>query len=162
MTDDERNEIIARARRLSVAALESWRDELVADDPVRAVIADHLDGRTVTMSVRVSYAERKRLRELAEQQGYGPSELLKACFLSINENGAVRLPTARNKPGIDPQQAREMLSHLGKLGSNINQLTKRVHVAAREGKKVTPKLDALQQTQQDISDMRRQITELLR
>ena len=162
MTDDERKAIIDQARQLKVPNLEAWLYDLPADDPVRPAVQEHLDGRTVTMSIRLSHRDRERLRVLADERGIGPSSLVKAMTEAEIAGAQRRMPPRVQKPASDPADVRAMLGQLGKLGSNVNQIARQMNESATRGKSASPKLERIQSWHSEISAMRSQLLELLR
>ena len=162
MNDADRNAVVENARRLKVADLEAWRDELATDDPVREVVESALADRSVTVSIRIPYRERERLRALAADRGLGPSSLIKAVIQAELAGRRQKVPPLVPRPALDPHAVRQILGQLGKLGSNANQIAKQMNEAAKEGRRVAPRLEKLSAWQAEMSALRQHLLDALR
>jgi mobilization protein NikA len=75
--------------------------------------------RTKLINVRCSERERSGIEQRAEQAG-----LSVGAYLRVQALGAPG-PRAVRRPPIERKELGRLLGHLGKIGSNINQLAKR-------------------------------------
>ena len=78
--------------------------------------------RSLTLGVRLSPAEYAALRERADQLGMKPGQFLRQAGL-----------TRRLPPPPVPAVNREEWAKLGRLGNNINQLTRRANAGQLTG-----------------------------
>ncbi len=74
------------------------------------------DAKTSFISVRCTAKERSRIDETARSAGLSIGAYLR--FLALGEVG----PRAVRRPPIERKELARLLGHLGKVGSNINQL----------------------------------------
>ena len=83
------------------------------------------DAKTSFISVRCTAKERARIDEAARQAGLSIGAYLR--FLALGEAG----PRAVRRPPVERKELARLLGHLGKVGSNINQLA---HAFNRDGR----------------------------
>ncbi|MCP3385955.1 hypothetical protein NLM31_36765 [Bradyrhizobium sp. CCGUVB4N] len=74
------------------------------------------DAKTSFISMRCTAEERDRIDEAARQAGLSIGAYLRA--LALGDAG----PRAVRRPPIERKELARLLGHLGKIGSNINQL----------------------------------------
>jgi hypothetical protein len=88
---------------------------------------------TKIISFRLTPARREELHECAVARGMGVSTLTRELVESMLD-GSARMPRRRPQPITDPAELRRVLGHLGKLGSNVNQLTRICHAKGQSPK----------------------------
>jgi hypothetical protein len=76
-------------------------------------------GRVLTL--RVSEAEQQEIEVLAEREGLTVGSYVRSRALSHPTTRAVRRPT------VEVQLLSQLLAQLGRVGSNLNQITRRVN-----------------------------------
>jgi hypothetical protein len=74
------------------------------------------DAKTSFISVRCTAKERSKIDEAARQAGLSIGAYLRA--LALGDAG----PRAVRRPPIERKELARLLGHLGKVGSNLNQL----------------------------------------
>jgi len=74
------------------------------------------DARTRIIPVRCNETERAAISEKATQSGFSVGAFLRA--LALGDAG----PRAVRRPPIERKELARLLGHLGKVGSNINQI----------------------------------------
>ena len=101
------------------------------------------DAKTSFISVRCTKDERTEIDEAAAQAGLSIGAYLRT--LALGKPG----PRARRRPPIERSELARLLGHLGKIGSNINQLAH-----AYNGKGRVPALEELKALHEQISQIR--------
>ncbi len=102
-----------------------------------------VDAKTSSISVRCTATERTTIDETAAQAGLSVGAYLRA--LALGKPG----PRARRRPPIEREKLAQLLGHLGKIGSNINQLAH-----AYNGKGRVPALAELAVIKEEIAHIR--------
>jgi len=74
------------------------------------------DAKTSFISVRCTAKERSRIDEAAREAGLSIGAYLRA--LALGDAG----PRAVRRPPVERKELARLLGHLGKVGSNVNQL----------------------------------------
>jgi hypothetical protein len=74
------------------------------------------DAKTSFISVRCTAKERSKIDEAARQAGFSIGAYLRA--LALGDAG----PRAVRRPPVERKELARLLGHLGKVGSNLNQL----------------------------------------
>jgi hypothetical protein len=95
------------------------------------------------ISVRCTAKERTTIDEAATQAGLSIGAYLRA--LALGHPG----PRAVRRPPIERKELARLLGHLGKVGSNLNQLA---HAFNRDGQK--PSLTELTTMRQQVGELR--------
>lgn len=93
----------------SVAPAKKRRKSVSRRTPVR-------DARTKLIPVRCTAEERAAIKAVADKAGLSVGALLRAAALGDAGPRAVR------RPPIERKELARLLGHLGKVGSNLNQL----------------------------------------
>lgn len=101
------------------------------------------DAKTSFISIRCTSDERQQIDEAAAQAGLAIGPYLR--ILALGKAG----PRARRRPPIERAELARLLGHLGKVGSNINQLAH-----AYNGKGRLPALEELKALKDQISQIR--------
>jgi len=101
------------------------------------------DAKTSFISVRCTAEERTRIDEASAQAGLAIGPYLRT--LALGKPG----PRARRRPPIERAELARLLGHLGKIGSNINQLAH-----ANNGKGRIPALEELKALREQIGQIR--------
>jgi hypothetical protein len=83
------------------------------------------DAKTSFISVRCTAKERSKIDEAARQAGLSIGAYVRA--LALGDAG----PRAVRRPPIERKELARLLGHLGKVGSNLNQLA---HAFNRDGR----------------------------
>lgn len=109
-----------------------WRGRKRVSDPKSEVI-----------SVRCTPADREMMEEGAESAGLAVGSFLRA--LGVGSPG----PRAVRRPGVERVQLAQLLGHIGKLGSNVNQIARLANTD-----RVPPRGQELSLMQADIAAMR--------
>lgn len=114
------------------------------------------------MSLRLSSEEQIALKDIAYKQGHGPSTFLRQIALSLI-NGKPALPLPRRKLHEEYAHAlRQLLSELGKIGSNINQIAFHLNTAHEQDKSLAPRVEVLERIFQEIAQLRSELVDELR
>ncbi|MGE0565855.1 MAG: plasmid mobilization relaxosome protein MobC [Pseudolabrys sp.] len=92
------------------------------------------DGRTAWLTTRCTPAFRTAVLEAAEKAGMGMADYMHAQL------GGKPVPRARRKPAADTVQLTKILAQMGKAGSNLNQIAKRLNEYDFDG---IPELQAM-------------------
>ena len=101
------------------------------------------DAKNSFISVRCTAEERSKIDEAARQAGLSIGAYLRA--LALGSAG----PRAVRRPPIERKELARLLGHLGKVGSNLNQLA---HAFNRERR--IPGLDELNAIRQKVGELR--------
>lgn len=101
------------------------------------------DPRSKLINVRCSEDERAAISQRARQAGLSVGAYLRAQAL---DNAG---PRAVRRPPIERQELARLLGHLGKVGSNINQLAKRYNQVG-----LFPGYPELMAVRKDVGDLR--------
>lgn len=117
---------------------------------------------SVAMSLRMSPADRERIRVAAAERGMGGSTLLRRTMLSLLNDGTPALPRRRRQPVADPAALRRILSELGRIGGNVNQMSRRVNTSFKSGGCGTPKVQWMQRIHGELEAMRGALVEALK
>jgi len=83
------------------------------------------DAKTSFISVRCTAKERSKIDDAARQAGLSIGAYLRA--LALGDAG----PRAVRRPPVERKELARLLGHLGKVGSNLNQLA---HAFNRDGR----------------------------
>src|SRR5580704_9061706 len=108
------------------------------------------DAKTSFISVRCTAKERSQIDETARQAGLSIGAYLRA--LALGSAG----PRAVRRPPIERKELARLLGHLGKVGSNLNQLA---HAFNREAK--VPGLGELKAIRLYVVELRDAVMEAL-
>lgn len=101
------------------------------------------DARGRFIAVRCSEGEHASIAEKAAQAGLSIGAFLRS--LALGDAG----PRAVRRPPVERRELARLLGHLGKLGSNINQLA---HAFNRD--RIIPGFPEILATREDIREMR--------
>jgi len=101
------------------------------------------DAKTSFISVRCTAKERAKIDETATQAGLSIGAYLRALALGTAGPRAVR------RPPIERKELARLLGHLGKVGSNLNQLA---HAFNRD--RMAPELAELTAIRQQVGELR--------
>ncbi len=101
------------------------------------------DAKNSFISVRCTAEERAKIDEAARQAGLSIGAYLRS--LALGSAG----PRAVRRPPIERKELARLLGHLGKVGSNLNQLA---HAFNRERR--IPGLDELNAIRQKVGELR--------
>jgi len=101
------------------------------------------DAKNSFISVRCTAEERSKIDEAARQAGLSIGAYLRS--LALGSAG----PRAVRRPPIERKELARLLGHLGKVGSNLNQLA---HAFNRERR--IPGLDELNAIRQKVGELR--------
>ena len=74
-----------------------------------------------TVTVRLSKDERETLEALASKSGMAAGAFMRAA--AFGDSG----PRAQRRAPADQQMLRQILGHLGKVGSNVNQIARQLN-----------------------------------
>jgi hypothetical protein len=77
--------------------------------------------RGETVTVRLSKDERAALDDLASKSGMAAGAFMRAA--AFGDSG----PRAQRRAPADQQMLRQILGHLGKVGSNVNQIARQLN-----------------------------------
>jgi hypothetical protein len=109
------------------------------------------DARTeVLPPVRCTEEERVAIKAAADQAGLGVGGFVRA--LALGDAG----PRAVRRPPIERKELARLLGHLGKVGSNLNQLA---HAFNRDGR--VPALAELNRIREYVGEMRNALMKAL-
>lgn len=97
--------------------------------------------RNHRLTIRFDAEEAAAIKELADRRGLSPGALLRETLLNIPPGPGVRRPSA------NAQALARVLAALGKIGSNLNQLTR----YANMGRTLE---SSLEETLRDLREMR--------
>jgi hypothetical protein len=95
-----------------------------AKDRIRALRRRRMrlnDARTRLINLRCSESEREAIKNAALRAGLSVGAFLRA--LALGDPG----PRAVRRPPVERVELARLLGHLGKIGSNINQIAKAIH-----------------------------------
>ena len=108
--------------------------------------------RRVTLAGRFNEKEAAAVRSMADKRGQSVGTLLRTTLLGIP-------PPLRSvrRPTLETQLAAKLLAELGKIGSNVNQYTKRKNMG-REGDSLDAAMEA---AMQDLLEMRTMLMRVL-
>jgi len=101
------------------------------------------DAKTSFISVRCTAKERSKIDETARQAGLSIGAYLRA--LALGDAG----PRAVRRPPIERKELARLLGHLGKVGSNLNQLA---HAFNRD--RSIPGADELNAIRKQVGELR--------
>lgn len=101
------------------------------------------DSRDALIHVRCTHYERAAIRSAAAEAGLSVGAFLRV--LALGDAG----PRAVRKPPVERAELVRILGHIGKLGSNVNQIAKAVHTTNN-----LPSWSELAVMQEDIGKMR--------
>ena len=101
------------------------------------------DAKNSFISVRCTAEERSKIDDAARQAGLSIGAYLRS--LALGSAG----PRAVRRPPIERKELARLLGHLGKVGSNLNQLA---HAFNRERR--IPGLDELNAIRQKVGELR--------
>jgi hypothetical protein len=101
------------------------------------------DAKTSFISVRCTAEERSKIDETARQAGLSIGAYLR--MLALGKTG----PRAVRRPPVERKELARLLGHLGKVGSNLNQLA---HAFNRNGR--VPGLAELTAMRQQVGELR--------
>lgn len=101
------------------------------------------DARNRLIHLRCTEYERAAIKAVAEQAGLSVGAFLRA--LALGDTG----PRAVRRPPIERAELARLLGHIGKLGSNINQIAKAIHTTRN-----LPSWSELAIIKEDIAAMR--------
>jgi hypothetical protein len=101
------------------------------------------DARKRLIHLRCTDHERTAIQAVAEQAGFSVGALLR--LLALGSAG----PRAVRKPPVERAELARILGALGKIGSNINQISKAVHTTRN-----LPSWSELAEIKADIAEMR--------
>jgi hypothetical protein len=101
------------------------------------------DARTKLVPVRCTAEERAAIKAVADKAGLSVGAFLRAAALGNAGPRAVR------RPPIERKELARLLGHLGKVGSNLNQLA---HAFNSRGR--VPGLAELERIRGDVGEMR--------
>lgn len=101
------------------------------------------DAKTSFISVRCTAKERSKIDETARQAGLSIGAFLRA--LALGSAG----PRAVRRPPIERKELARLLGHLGKVGSNLNQLA---HAFNRD--RSIPGADELNAIRKQVGELR--------
>lgn len=101
------------------------------------------DARTKLVPVRCTAEERLAIKAVADKAGLSVGAFLRAAALGDAGPRAVR------RPPIERKELARLLGHLGKVGSNLNQLA---HAFNSRGR--VPGLAELERIRGDVGEMR--------
>ncbi len=82
-------------------------------------IQDGADNRTLVVRLRVNVTEKKKLERMAIEAGLSLSDWIRSQAIDVT-------PIFR-KPSPDREVLLRLLSELGKIGSNINQISRHMN-----------------------------------
>jgi hypothetical protein len=101
------------------------------------------DARTKLINVRCTVEEQAAIRQRARDAGLSVGAYLRVQALDSAGPRAVR------RPPVEREELARLLGHLGKLGSNINQLAKRYNQVG-----MFPGFPELLAARKDVGDLR--------
>lgn len=101
------------------------------------------DARTKLIPVRCTEEERAAIKAAADKAGLSVGAFVRA--LALGDAG----PRAVRRPPIERRELARLLGHLGKVGSNLNQLA---HAFNRKGR--TPALAELVTMREQVGELR--------
>lgn len=78
--------------------------------------------RTIVRKVRLNDKEEATVRALMARTGLSLGALIRHALLNVDP------PRAARRPTVEVEAAARLLAQLGKIGSNINQLTHYAHL----------------------------------
>jgi hypothetical protein len=107
------------------------------------------DAKTSFISIRCTATDRSRIDETATQAGLSIGAYLRALALGSAGPRAVPRPPVERKDCLLADHLARLLGHLGKVGSNLNQLA---HAFNRNGQ--VPALAELNAMRHQVGEMR--------
>lgn len=107
--------------------------------------------RNKVAHIRLSDAEHERLITDADNAGMSLGAYLRAC--ALGDAG----PRAARKPPVAKREMLRLLGHIGKIGSNLNQLAR----AVNSGEDPNGLADDIKAAVVDHSDMRKMVRKTL-
>jgi hypothetical protein len=108
------------------------------------------DARNRLINLRCSDYERAAIQAIADQAGLSVGACIRA--LALGNPG----PRAVRRPPVERAELARLLGHIGKLGSNINQIAKAIHQTRN-----LPSWSELAEIKADIARMRAAILKAL-
>jgi Bacterial mobilisation protein (MobC) len=108
------------------------------------------DARKRLINLRCTDHERAAIKAVADEAGYSVAALLR--LLALGDAG----PRAVRRPPAERAELARLLGELGKIGSNINQITKAIHTTRN-----LPSWAELAELKADIALMRAAILKAL-
>lgn len=115
----------------------------------RKVSGSETRQRERLVPVRMTDDERDLVRERAQAAGLTVGAYIRRT--ALGDSG----PRARRRPIIERELLSRILAHLGKVGSNLNQLAREQNTGG------TPDADDLARSLDDLAQMRRAILEAM-
>ncbi len=97
--------------------------------------------RTKRLTVRFNEQENAAIRKMAESHGQTPGALVRSALLNLPPARAAR------RPKLEEKIVARVLAELGKIGSNLNQLTRYANL----GRTLE---NSLEETLRDLREMR--------
>lgn len=123
----------SEAKKPRAKTVAPWRGRKHVKDPRTRLIPP----------IRCTEAERVAIKAAAEQAGLSVGAFLRA--LALGDAG----PRAVRRPPVERKELARLLGHLGKVGSNLNQLA---HAFNREGR--APAHAELKAIRQQVGELR--------
>ena len=114
---------------------------------------DGADKRDFTIRVRVTSAEKLRIWQMAAEAGYTPSDFMRLRTMASQP--------LRRVPTPDREALLHLMAELGKIGSNINQITRVLNSVDDMTQLALIDTDAINQAMQSLDELNAQTLKLL-
>lgn len=115
---------------------------------------DDADKRDFTIRVRVTSAEKRRIWQMAAEQGYTPSDFMRLRTMAATQ-------PLRHKLTSDREVLLNLMAELGKIGSNVNQIARALNSRDETGRLASIEPDAINQAMQGVDTLTAHFLDLL-
>lgn len=112
------------------------------------------DKRDLTIRVRVTSAEKRRIWEMAANAGYTPSDFMRLSTMAATQ-------PLRRVPTPDREVLLNLVAELGKIGSNVNQIARAFNRSDDTGNMAGIEPDDIHQAMQSVDTLTAQLLNLL-
>ena len=115
---------------------------------------DEADKRDLTIRVRVTAHEKRRIWDMAQEHGYTPSDFMRLRSMAATQ-------PLRRVPTPDRAMLLNLMAELGKLGSNVNQIARQLNSRDETGQMIGLNADDIHQAMHSVDTLTAQLLNLL-
>lgn len=112
------------------------------------------DKRDLTIRVRVTATEKRRIWQMATEAGYTPSDFMRLRSMATTQ-------PLRRVPTPDREVLLNLMAELGKIGSNVNQIARALNSRDDTGQLAGIEPDAINQAMQGVDALTEHFLTLL-
>lgn len=112
------------------------------------------DKRDLTIRVRVTPAEKRRIWQMALDAGYTPSDFMRLRTMSVTQ-------PLRRVPTPDRAVLLNLMAELGKIGSNVNQIARSLNRSDETGQLAGINTDDIHQAMHSVDALTSHFLNLL-